>query len=95
MIRVVKLTFKEEFCNDFLEFISGYQQEIRGRSGCQSLDFLRDRSNPCIFFTYSVWSQESDLDAYRESDLFQTVWSQVKTWFDSKPEAWSLNSLEF
>ncbi|MFY7862007.1 MAG: putative quinol monooxygenase [Chitinophagales bacterium] len=95
MIRVVKLTFKEEFCNDFIEFISKHQEEIRGKSGCQSLEFLRDRGNPCIFFTYSLWSEESDLESYRESELFQTVWAQVKTWFDSKPEAWSLNSLEF
>ena len=29
MIRVVKLTFKEEFCNDFIEFISKHQEEIK------------------------------------------------------------------
>lgn len=93
MIRIVKLTFKPEHFQDFLEFIEPYRLKINEVEGCHGVQFLSDMSNPHIFFTYSQWDNEESLDAYRQSELFQHVWTTVKQWFGDKPEAWSLNNL--
>lgn len=93
MIRIVKLTFKPEYRNHFLQIVADYKDRIRGYEGCGGVDFLHDRLNPNIFFTYSRWMLPENLEHYRESELFQEVWTQVKQWFDAKPEAWSVDEM--
>jgi autoinducer 2-degrading protein len=94
MIRIVKLTFNPEHRQDFLDLIVQYKDQIRSYPGCAGVDFLNNRLNQNIFFTYSHWEAPENLDAYRKSDLFNDVWSQVKVWFADKPEAWSVDSME-
>ncbi len=43
-----------------------------------------------MFFTYSHWNREEDLETYRKSELFQTVWSDTRKLFRAAPTAWSL-----
>ncbi|MGC1631303.1 MAG: antibiotic biosynthesis monooxygenase, partial [Gelidibacter sp.] len=43
--------------------------------------------------TYSYWKEEADLENYRNSDLFKTVWDKTKQSFNGKPEAWSVDKL--
>ena len=94
MIRIVKLTFSPEHRQDFIDLVAQYKDQIRSYLGCQRVDFLNDRQNENIFFTYSHWDNPECLDAYRKSDLFNKVWSQVKQWFADKPEAWSVEELD-
>ncbi len=54
------------------------------------VELLNDINAPEIFFTYSKWESEQDLDEYRRSELFQLVWGKTKMMFADKPEAWSL-----
>jgi quinol monooxygenase YgiN len=49
--------------------------------------------NKNIFFTYRHWQAPENLEAYRNSPLFNEVWSQVKVWFADKPEAWSVQEM--
>lgn len=93
MIRIVKLSFKENHRQDFLEFLELHKEKIRNFPGCGAVAFLNDLSDPTTFFTYSHWDSEDALETYRQSDLFKTVWSQVKQWFDQKAEAWSVEEL--
>jgi quinol monooxygenase YgiN len=93
MIRIVKLTFKPENFQDFLVFIEPYRPKINAVEGCHGVQFLSDITNPYIFFTYSRWDNPEALEAYRQSELFQHVWSTVKQWFGDKPEAWSVEQL--
>lgn len=93
MIRIVKLTFKPDNLQDFLDFIEPYCSKINSVKGCHGVQFLSDISNPHIFFTYSKWETELDLENYRQSELFQHVWTTVKQWFGDRPQAWSLNIL--
>jgi heme-degrading monooxygenase HmoA len=53
----------------------------------------QDKSNKSIFFTYSYWETEADLDNYKNSALFDEVWTFTKKLFNAKPEAWSVNKL--
>ena len=88
--RIVKITFREEFVNDFTTVFNTNKHLIRGFIGCNGVELLRDVSNPAIFFTYSKWEDEASLEAYRNSTLFNEVWSTVKKWFSDRPEAWSV-----
>ncbi|EAR01134.1 putative quinol monooxygenase [Maribacter sp. HTCC2170] len=91
LTRIVKLTFNVEDISKFEKIFSQTSSFIQDFKGCNSLELLQDTTNPNIFFTYSQWASEEDLARYRNSDFFKKVWSQTKTMFSAKPEAWSVN----
>ncbi len=91
--RIVKLTFQEDKTEAFQEIFREKQELIESHKGCRSVQLLRDIENPNVFFTISLWDNEDYLNAYRHSTLFQSTWAVVKTYFDDKPEAWSLRSV--
>jgi len=88
--RIVKMTFKAEFIEEFVALFNSKKELIAAVEGCTFVELLKDASNPNIFFTYSLWEEESYIDAYRHSELFKSVWAQTKIGFEDKPEAWSL-----
>ena len=92
-IRIVKMSFAEENIPAFLENFEIIKDKIRNTPGNRLLELYQDKNNPCIFFTYSYWENESDLESYRKSELFGKVWKFTKTLFSDKPEAWSVNKL--
>lgn len=94
MIRIVKMTFQPEKVNEFLGNFNNNKALIRAFDGVELLELLRDRNNPNVFFTYSIWQSEEQLENYRNSDLFKDVWAKTKPLFSCKPEAWSTDSLE-
>ena len=85
------MTFKEEELETFQSLFDQHKDLIRAFEGVQKLELLRDKSNPNIFFTYSIWEDESQLVHYRNSVLFKKVWGQTKALFKEKAEAWSVN----
>jgi heme-degrading monooxygenase HmoA len=93
LVRIVKLSFHEENIPAFLENFEVMKSHIRNSPGNRLLELYRDKNNPCIFFTYSYWHCEEDLENYRKSALFDEVWSFTKTLFNDKPEAWSVDKL--
>lgn len=90
MIRIVKMTFAPEKVNEFLEIFNSSKHLIRAMHGCNRLELLNDINSPNIFFTYSYWNSENDLNTYRTSELFACVWGQTKILFSAKAEAWSV-----
>lgn len=91
MIRIVKLTFKPEHVDDFLNHFETVKNDINSFPGCQGMQLLRDKKNTNVFFTYSEWTAPEDLESYRTSALFGGIWPVVKKWFDAKAEAWSVD----
>lgn len=91
IIRIVKMTFDPERVNDFLEIFNSSKLLIRNFEGCSHLELLNDIRSGNTFFTYSFWESEAHLNNYRNSKLFENVWSETKRLFLSKPEAWSVN----
>ena len=87
--RIVKMVFRKENINDFIQFTDKIKDNIKSSEGCLHLDILQDIKHPEIFFTYSCWNSEEDLDAYRKSDFFNNIWPETKKWFAEKPMAWS------
>ena len=92
-IRIVKMSFAEENVDAFLENFHKNKEKIRAVDGCEFLQLMRDKENPNIFFTYSFWKKQEDLDNYRQSELFKSVWAKTKELFNSKPQAWSVEKV--
>lgn len=92
-VRIVKLSFAEENIVTFLANFETVKFKIRNFKGNQLLELYQDKTNPNVFFTYSYWDNESDLENYRNSDLFKGVWAKTKPLFNAKPEAWSVDKL--
>ena len=93
LIRIVKLTFKPENIPSFERIFKASSQEIIKFQGCRKVEGYQDIKNPCVFFTYSHWDKESDLNDYRSSDFFKAVWGKTKLLFAEKPQAWSVTEL--
>ncbi|WP_027137568.1 putative quinol monooxygenase [Gaetbulibacter saemankumensis] len=93
LIRIVKMGFYKEHICTFLSNFDANREKIRAFEGCTFLELYQDKQESNIFFTYSYWRNETDLDKYRQSDLFKNVWSKTKPLFDRKPEAWSVEKI--
>jgi four helix bundle protein len=69
-VRIVKMSFKEDKIDDFINNFNNNKVKIRNTQGCKLFELYRDKTNPTIFFTYSYWDTELDLENYRNSQLF-------------------------
>jgi heme-degrading monooxygenase HmoA len=87
------MSFHQEHIPKFLENFDIMKEKIRGAKGNCFLELYQDKDNPCIFFTYSFWETEADLENYRQSELFYDVWAFTKKLFNGKPEAWSVDKV--
>jgi heme-degrading monooxygenase HmoA len=92
-IRIVKMSFHQDGIPKFLENFNLIKEKIRNAPGNRYLELYQDKKNPCIFFTYSFWETEEDLENYRQSALFDEVWTFTKKLFNDKPEAWSVDKV--
>ena len=87
------MSFHEEHIQAFLDNFELMKTHIRNAPGNRFLELYQDKNNKCIFFTYSYWETEDDLENYRKSELFYDVWEFTKKLFNDKPEAWSVDKL--
>ena len=92
-IRIVKMRFHEDKIAAFLANFETVKHHIRSFEGNQFLELKKKKNDPRIFFTYSYWENEAALEKYRNSILFNEVWSYTKALFSDKPEAWSVDRL--
>ncbi len=92
-VRIVKMSFKPSNIEVFLANFEENKEQIRNFDGCEFLELYRDKHNTNVFFTYSFWNSENDLETYRHSNLFKNVWAKTKPLFNAKPEAWSVDKL--
>ena len=90
IIRIVKMTFEKEKVTEFQDVFHSSKHLIRNFEGCTHLELLNDIDSPHIYFTYSHWQSTANLENYRNSELFKTVWSKTKILFSAKAEAWSV-----
>ena len=85
------MTFREDAVTDFITLFKERNETIRNFPGCTHLELWQDSKAPNLFFTYSNWNSEADLDHYRYSEFFKDTWSRTKALFADKPNAWSMN----
>ncbi len=89
LIRLVRMTFRPDTVEAFLETFDDSAPAIRQAPGCHHLELWRDADTPHVCTTYSHWTTADALDRYRQSDLFQSTWEDVKPLFADRPEAHS------
>lgn len=90
-VRIVKMSFHQKHVATFQSIFKEKKHFIRASNGCSLLELYQDKNNPDIFFTYSYWEKEQDLENYRNSELFKDVWAKTKILFNDKPLAWSVD----
>lgn len=90
--RIVKLTLREDAIDEFMEIFNAHCEKIRAFPGCNSLQLHREMGST-VFFTYSLWDSDEDLQKYRKSELFGQLWPPMKKCFGDKPLAWSTEVL--
>ena len=95
IIRVVKMEFDFGKVEAFRKLFDEHKNKIRNFPGVLRLELLQDIERENVFFPSSWWESAEDLEKYRHSELFKSVWSQTKILFAVKPQAWSLNREEF
>ena len=87
IVRLVTMTFDPERIQEFLGVFDQYKTQIRNAEGCLELNLIQDKKSPNIISTLSKWEDENNLETYRKSELFKTVWPVTKELFISKPAA--------
>ncbi|MCP5092413.1 MAG: antibiotic biosynthesis monooxygenase [Gammaproteobacteria bacterium] len=92
--RIVRMQFRAGEREAFLDIFEASKHLIRQFSGCQHLCLYNEAGHPEVFFTYSTWTSAAHLDAYRNSELFRTTWTQTKALFAAKAEAWTVEEVE-
>lgn len=92
-VRIVKMSFHPENIPAFLDNFEIMKTKIRNAEGNRLLELYQDKNDTNIFFTYSYWETEADLENYRQSELFYDVWEFTKRLFNDKPQAWSVDKL--
>lgn len=90
LIRIVRMTFKEENVEEFLKIFNDSKGKIRNFKGCTHLELLKDFQQENIYVTYSIWEDEKYLNEYRNSELFKKIWGNTKKLFLEKTIAFSL-----
>ncbi len=88
--RIVKMYFSEETAPLFLEIFEKHKVAIRNFPGCSHLQLVKEMDVPNCYCTVSRWDRPQSLENYRDSELFITVWRQVKPLFIRKTDAFSL-----
>lgn len=94
LIRIVRMTFRPEEIENFLQVFEETKERIRGFDGCQHLELWQDYDNPAIMLTHSHWVDDEALNAYRHSELFRSTWARTKPLFAEKPVAFSSRLLQ-
>ena len=93
LIRLVRMTFRPEALDAFLEIFDASAPQIRAFPGCRHLELWQDTRYPGLLTTFSLWDDESALEAYRKSDLFRTTWARTKPLFAAPPRAFSQHAV--
>ena len=85
--RIVRMSFDPRKTKDFEAIFNDSKEKIRSMPGCRYLSLHCDHHQPNVYYTISRWEEQSDLDAYRHSALFEKTWAATKALFNDKPMA--------
>ena len=91
--RIVKMEFQLNKVDEFKKKFKKYYNIISSQPGCQKIELLQDLNQKNLFFTYSIWKSEKDLELYRQSETFKHIWKETKILFSQKPYAWSIKKI--
>ena len=91
--RIVKMTFIEDYIPNFVEIFDIAKEKIQNSNGCIDVELLQDKHNKNVFFTYSHWETENDLNNYKDSKVFAEIWPKTTSLFLKDAEAWTTTKI--
>lgn len=91
--RLVKMTFRPEEVDNFLQIFAESSPHIRSFPGCLHLELWRGKDADNVLFTFSRWENEEALENYRHSELFRATWAKTKPLFAERAGAWSVDTV--
>lgn len=93
MLRIVKMTFREDEIQAFFKIFSEIKPKIEAFPGCSKVDLVQDIHDPKVIMTHSIWTGPEALEAYRSSELFKSTWVRTKPLFEERAMAWSVEKI--
>ena len=90
ILRLVKMHFRPEETDRFLEYFESIKDTIQEMPGILNLKLYQDEGDKNIIFTHSTWLNEKYIEMYKTTPEFAQIWPYTKSLFASKPMAWSL-----
>lgn len=87
LVRLVQIELQPDKTEAFIALFTAHKGQISKNKGCQSLELLQNMKQPNHIATLSRWASQEDLDNYRYSAFFKTLWAQVKPLFAEKAQA--------
>ena len=90
LLRIVRMDFQSDKVEEFKTFFEQIKDKIAANPGCQHVELCKDSKMDHVYYTFSKWESEEDLERYRHSELFEEVWAKTKKMFGGKPSAYSL-----
>ncbi|WP_089357306.1 putative quinol monooxygenase [Ekhidna lutea] len=91
LIRIVRMDFDPQKVVEFLALFETVKEKIATFPGCNHLELCKDAKLDHVYYTFSKWESEDDLEKYRHSPLFEDTWAKTKVLFGGKPVAYSLD----
>lgn len=89
LLRTVRMTFRPDRLDDFLDLFREARPRIAAAPGCRHLELWQDARFPNVLTTFSHWDGPDALEAYRRSDLFRETWARTTPLFAAAPVAHS------
>lgn len=90
LIRIVRMEFDPQKIDDFLSLFEDVKDKIANYPGCNHVELRKDATIDHVYYTFSKWESEDNLQEYRHSELFIDTWKKTKALFGGKPLAYSL-----
>jgi len=90
IIRIVHMQFNPSEEESFIEIYERTRPAILAFPGCSHVELFKATNHSNSYTTISHWENADQLELYRSSTLFRSVWPQVKKLLIKPAEAYSL-----
>ena len=94
IIKIVKLIIEKEKVDEFQLFFKKSKLSISNFNVNNYVVLIKETEERNIFFSCSYWKNEEMFENYRNSNFFQGLWKNTKTYFSGKSKAWSINKID-
>ena len=84
LTRILKLSISSTKHVTFKQFFGDKREIILSFKGRKHVELLKSTFD--IYFTFSIWDDETSLNGYRNSIPFEKFWTKTKTFFSGKLE---------
>ncbi|NOZ46012.1 MAG: antibiotic biosynthesis monooxygenase [Chlorobi bacterium] len=91
--RIVKMSIKKDKVADFIKYFEIFNEKIKKFDGCEHHDFLEDKNAQNIFFTYTTWKTERQIERYRRSETHRLHKEKMQEFYNKEDTAWTVEKM--